>query len=62
MLYIQPMSRTATLPPIRIAPETKARLEAVQRLLRLSKLAQGEIDLLDLNLQIGRSRRLFHCA
>ena len=40
----------------------KARLEAVQRLLRLSKLAQGEIDLLDLNLQIGRSRRLFHCA
>jgi hypothetical protein len=25
------MSRTATLPPIRIAPETKARLEAVLR-------------------------------
>ena len=40
----------------------QARLEAVHRLLRLSKLAQGEIDLLDLNLQIGRSRRLFHCA
>lgn len=26
-----PMSRSATLPPIRIAPETKARLEAVLR-------------------------------
>jgi hypothetical protein len=25
------MSRTATLPPIRVAPETKARLEAVLR-------------------------------
>lgn len=31
MLYIQPMSRTATLPPIRVAPETKASLEAVLR-------------------------------
>ena len=29
----------------------KARLEAVKRLLRLSKLTQGEIDLLNLNLQ-----------
>ena len=40
----------------------EARLEAVQRLLRVSQLAQGEIDLLDLYLQIRRSRRLFHCA
>ncbi len=31
MLYINPMSRSATLPPIRVAPETKARLEAVLR-------------------------------
>jgi hypothetical protein len=29
MLYIAPMSRSATLPPIRVAPETKASLEAV---------------------------------
>lgn len=31
MLYSTPMRRTATLPPIRIAPETKASLEAVLR-------------------------------
>jgi hypothetical protein len=31
MLYIDRMSRSATLPPIRVAPETKARLEAVLR-------------------------------
>lgn len=31
MLYIYPMSRSATLPPIRVAPETKASLEAVLR-------------------------------
>lgn len=31
MLYILPMSRSATLPPIRVAPETKASLEAVLR-------------------------------
>ena len=31
MLYILRMSRSATLPPIRIAPETKASLEAVLR-------------------------------
>ena len=31
MLYIQRMSRSATLPPIRIAPETKASLESVLR-------------------------------
>ena len=30
-LYISLMSRSATLPPIRVAPETKARLEAVLR-------------------------------
>ena len=31
MLYIFSMSRSATLPPIRVAPETKANLEAVLR-------------------------------
>ena len=31
MLYIHPMTRSATLPPIRVAPETKASLEAVLR-------------------------------
>ena len=31
MLYILSMSRSATLPPIRVAPETKASLEAVLR-------------------------------
>jgi len=31
MLYILLMSRSATLPPIRVAPETKASLEAVLR-------------------------------
>lgn len=31
MLYIHCMNRSATLPPIRIAPETKASLEAVLR-------------------------------
>jgi hypothetical protein len=31
MLYIHSMSRSATLPPIRVAPETKASLEAVLR-------------------------------
>lgn len=31
MLYTPPMSRSATLPPIRVAPETKASLEAVLR-------------------------------
>lgn len=31
MLYIAAMRRSATLPPIRVAPETKARLEAVLR-------------------------------
>lgn len=31
MLYSLTMSRTATLPPIRVAPETKASLEAVLR-------------------------------
>ncbi len=31
MLYIGPMTRSATLPPIRIAPETKASVEAVLR-------------------------------
>ena len=31
MLYIHPMSRSATLPPIRVAPETKASVEAVLR-------------------------------
>lgn len=31
MRYIRPMSRSATLPPIRVAPETKASLEAVLR-------------------------------
>jgi hypothetical protein len=31
MLYISYMSRSATLPPIRVAPETKASLEAVLR-------------------------------
>ena len=31
MLYTRPMSRSATLPPIRVAPETKASLEAVLR-------------------------------
>ena len=31
MLYIRSMSRSATLPPIRVAPETKASLEAVLR-------------------------------
>jgi hypothetical protein len=31
VLYILSMSRSATLPPIRVAPETKARLEAVLR-------------------------------
>lgn len=31
MLYIRPMSRSATLPPIRVAPETKASVEAVLR-------------------------------
>ena len=31
MLYIRRMSRSATLPPIRVAPETKASLEAVLR-------------------------------
>ena len=31
MLYVLRMSRSATLPPIRIAPETKASLEAVLR-------------------------------
>lgn len=31
MLYIYSMSRSATLPPIRVAPETKASLEAVLR-------------------------------
>lgn len=31
MLYIDPMSRSATLPPIRVAPETKASVEAVLR-------------------------------
>jgi hypothetical protein len=31
LLYSRRMSRTATLPPIRIAPDTKARLEAVLR-------------------------------
>lgn len=30
-LYTSPMSRSATLPPIRIAPETKASVEAVLR-------------------------------
>ena len=30
-LYIRLMTRSATLPPIRVAPETKARLEAVLR-------------------------------
>ena len=36
------------------------RLEAVERVLRLTQLPQGEVDLLDLNLKIGRARRLFH--
>ena len=31
LLYTEPMSRSATLPPIRVAPETKASLEAVLR-------------------------------
>jgi hypothetical protein len=31
MLYNDPMSRSATLPPIRVAPETKASVEAVLR-------------------------------
>lgn len=31
LLYSLAMSRTATLPPIRVAPETKASLEAVLR-------------------------------
>lgn len=31
MLYTRPMSRSSTLPPIRVAPETKAGLEAVLR-------------------------------
>ena len=31
MLYIDSMRRSATLPPIRVAPETKASLEAVLR-------------------------------
>lgn len=31
MLYIYRMSRSATLPPIRVAPETKANVEAVLR-------------------------------
>jgi len=31
VLYIYTMNRSATLPPIRIAPETKASLEAVLR-------------------------------
>jgi hypothetical protein len=31
MLYIHSMRRSATLPPIRVAPETKASLEAVLR-------------------------------
>lgn len=31
MLYTLPMSRSATLPPIRVAPETKASVEAVLR-------------------------------
>lgn len=31
VLYIRPMSRSSTLPPIRVAPETKAGLEAVLR-------------------------------
>lgn len=31
MLYIRSMSRSATLPPIRVAPETKASVEAVLR-------------------------------
>ena len=31
MQYIRSMSRSATLPPIRVAPETKASLEAVLR-------------------------------
>jgi hypothetical protein len=31
VLYIRPMTRSATLPPIRIAPETKASLESVLR-------------------------------
>lgn len=31
MLYIDSMTRSATLPPIRVAPETKASLEAVLR-------------------------------
>lgn len=31
MLYIRRMSRSATLPPIRVAPETKASVEAVLR-------------------------------
>lgn len=31
MLYSLPMSRSATLPPIRVAPETKTSLEAVLR-------------------------------
>jgi len=31
MLYTESMSRSATLPPIRVAPETKASLEAVLR-------------------------------
>lgn len=31
MLYIYGMTRSATLPPIRVAPETKANVEAVLR-------------------------------
>lgn len=31
MLYTEPMSRSATLPPIRVTPETKASLEAALR-------------------------------
>jgi len=31
LLYIAPMSRSATLPPIRVTPETKAGLEAALR-------------------------------